>query len=210
MKTIVCSHGFGVRADDRGLFTDIAAAMPEYRFITFDYNIVEDSGNLIVRPLQEQVKILNEHISTESAKVTLLCHSQGCIIASLADLENIDTIIFLAPPTTDSIKHFLGRMLSRKGAVYDPDGVSSLPRSDGTMTYMSGGYAQSIRAVNIEEKYTNLAAKHNLIIIKAKEDEVLGKTAFDFLDVPILELDGGHEFAQPHRSELVAELQKLL
>ena len=36
-QVVVYSHGFGVRKDDRGLFTDIAAALPEAESVMFDY-----------------------------------------------------------------------------------------------------------------------------------------------------------------------------
>jgi hypothetical protein len=47
---VIYSHGFGVRKDDRGLFTDIAATLPSAEHIMFDYNQVDEATVLLRRP----------------------------------------------------------------------------------------------------------------------------------------------------------------
>jgi hypothetical protein len=105
-KGIIFSHGFGVRYDDRGLLTEIASAFPQYKAHLFDYNLANETlKTLTVQPLTKQAKILeNEVVSFVNNEapesITLICHSQGCIVAALADLEDspIDKVIFLARP----------------------------------------------------------------------------------------------------------------
>ena len=49
---IIYSNGFGVRKEDRGLFTAIAKALPDAQHVMFDYNPIHDESNtLTVKPL---------------------------------------------------------------------------------------------------------------------------------------------------------------
>lgn len=210
MKRVICSHGFGVRADDRGLFTAIADALPEHSFTMFDYNNIDAEGNIFVRPLMEQAKLLEDQIAMAGGKVTLLCHSQGCIIASLADLQNVEKIIFLAPPGEMSIERFMAKVASREGNVFNPTGISILHRSDGTKTHVDETYIRSIKNFDVEQKYMDLASKHDLTIIRAAVDEVIGETDFSYLSSQVIILEGGHNFLPPHREALVKTVNELL
>ena len=123
-EEIVFSHGFGVRADGRGIFTDIAKAMPDANCITFDFNTFDSEGNTTVTPLDGQVKILQSHIDRTQEGVTLICHSQGCIVASLANLDKIGQVVFLAPPPLISIERFISKFGKREGSVLNLEGIS--------------------------------------------------------------------------------------
>ena len=58
---IIFSHGFGVRKDDVGLFTDIVKAVPEVESILFDYFDVDEKNKILtIRPFSTQVKMLND------------------------------------------------------------------------------------------------------------------------------------------------------
>ena len=49
--TIIYAHGFGVRKDDRGLFTDIAKVFPDTNHIMFDLDICDNENNTVtIRP----------------------------------------------------------------------------------------------------------------------------------------------------------------
>ena len=50
-RAIIFSHGFGVKADARGMFPEIAAAFPDYESIVFDYNEVLPNGDTVVASL---------------------------------------------------------------------------------------------------------------------------------------------------------------
>lgn len=66
--TVIYSHGFGVRKDDRGLFTDIAAALPNAQHIMFGYNQVDEAtNNLTVAPPDQQAQKLRQLISEAKA-----------------------------------------------------------------------------------------------------------------------------------------------
>lgn len=91
-KILLFSHGFGVKRDDRGLFTDIASHFPDYQSVMFDYNEIDEMSNtLTATPIEQQAKILTQQYNNIPAgqEVFLICHSQGCLVAALTNLQNI-------------------------------------------------------------------------------------------------------------------------
>lgn len=208
---IIFAHGFGVRADGRGLFTDIDKALPEANCITFDFNTFDSEGNTTVTPLGGQVEILQSHIDQAQEGATLICHSQGCIVASLANLDKIGRVIFLAPPPEISIERFMQKFGRREGSVMNPDGISSIPRSDGSTTYIPKEYIDSIKSIDVPSLYKKVAQNHKLTIVRATNDNILGETSFDYLEnVKIIDIAADHDFTGEARSELVNSVKKIL
>lgn len=209
--SIVFAHGFGVRADARGMFTDIAKAMPEANCITFDFNTFDSEGNTTVTPLDGQVAILQSHIDKAQEGATLICHSQGCIVAGLANLDKIGQVIFLAPPPEISIKRFMQKFGTREGSVMNLDGLSSIPRSDGSTTYIPKEYVESIKSIDVPSLYKKVANSHELTIVRATKDNILGKTNFDYLEnVKIIDIPADHDFTGGSRAVLVNSVKKIL
>lgn len=147
MHIIIYSHGFGVQKDDRGLFTDIAAAFPDAHHVMFDYNEIDEANNtLVVAPLDAQAARLNIEIARARAAhpdvtIDIIAHSQGCVAAALAVPTGVRTTILLAPPAQflgldkreiyarkpDTITESDGRILNRFNALYQTIIDSSLP-----------------------------------------------------------------------------------
>ena len=46
LHIVIFSHGFGVRKEDRGLFTAIYRAIPDIKGVMFDYNPINEKSNL--------------------------------------------------------------------------------------------------------------------------------------------------------------------
>jgi predicted alpha/beta hydrolase len=94
----IYSHGFGVKKDDRGLFTDIAVQLSEFEHVMFNYNSFDEANNtMTVTPLDEQAEKLAKKIkvvkeSNPDTPLYLICHSQGCIVAALAKAEGFEKI----------------------------------------------------------------------------------------------------------------------
>ena len=211
MKKIVFSHGFGVRADARGMFTDIAAAFPEYAPVMFDYNTLAEDGGVVVSPIDKQVKMLEAHVVDIDEASVLIAHSQGCIVAALAALPRFRNIILLAPPTAMSMRRVIEKMKQRPGAEINLDGMSKYPRSDGTFTYLSKEYIKSLDGIDTAKIYAKLARRQNVTIIRATNDNVLGETNFDNLSgIALIDIAADHDFTGDARSLLVGELRKIL
>ena len=156
---IVYSHGFGVRKDDRGLFTDIANAVPEAEHVMFDYNQIDQQTNtLTVSPLQRQVQKLKEHLDgvDKDAVIDLVAHSQGCVVAALTKPQNVRQILCLAPPDNADTERLLNFFGSRDGSVVDLDGQSRIPRRDGSTTIIPAAYWQSLKGLDVIRLYNRL------------------------------------------------------
>ncbi|HSX15274.1 MAG TPA: hypothetical protein VLF40_00620 [Candidatus Saccharimonadales bacterium] len=212
MKTVVYSHGFGVDATSRGMFTDIAAAPPDIKFVMFNYNTFDEAGNMTVRPLPEQARMLNEQLLKAEGEVTLLSHSMGCAVAAMADLSKVARAIFLAPPGNGSFskEHFAQKFGSREGAVYDPEGMSSIPRRDGTTTYVGKEYLDALDGVAVEQLYEDAASNLPLTVICAADDEILAKASLKVPGANNLAIPGDHDFNGAARQGLIAKLGDLL
>lgn len=212
MKTVICSHGFGVRADGRGMFTDIAAAFPNARFRMFDYNDSLPNGDIVVVPLSEQASKLQHIIDkTEADEIILLAHSQGSIVAGMVDTSRLAKIILLAPPTIRSMERVIDRIAKRDGATYNPNGVSRLPRSDGTTTLLPKEYIQSLGVVHPLELYQAAAERVPTVIIRATGDTVLGMTNVDEVaNATVIDLAADHDFTGDSRQVLMSALEQYL
>jgi hypothetical protein len=205
---IVYSHGFGVRKDDRGLFTDIANAIPEADHIMFDYNVIDEQANtLIVSPLQAQVQKLREQLSHIDGDITadIVAHSQGCIVAALAKPQNVRKILYLAPPDNVEVDRLINFFGSRDGSDINTEGQSRIPRRVGSTTIIPAAYWQSLNGLDVIRLYNRLPDLAQVKFLIANEDEVLGMTNFDKTDerIDLVQLSGNHDFSDEDRQQLV-------
>ncbi len=205
---VIYSHGFGVRKDDRGLFTDIANALPKAEHILFDYNLIDEQSNtLTVSPLQRQVQLLKEQLDKidGDAMVDLVTHSQGCLVAALAKPQNVRQVLCLAPPDNVDVGRLINFFGSRDGSVIDLDGQSKIPRRDGSTTIIPASYWQSLKGLDVIRIYNRLPDLAKVKFLIANEDEVLGMSNFDKTDerIGLVQLGGNHDFTDDARQPLV-------
>ena len=212
MKTVICSHGFAMRADSAGMFTDIAAAFPDYDFRMFDYYDIKPNGDQLVRSLDDQAKILQRQIDAAPAgEIVLLCHSQGSTVAGLVNLTKVSKIILLAPPIEISRAGLVNRMRHRKGAKLNPYGTSVIPRSNGTTMTIPIEYMDSIEAHDRLTLYRKMADTKPTIIVRALNDETLGLTDFSSLrTITLVDVQGNHNFTGEDRAKLIQALELIM
>lgn len=221
---LLFSHGFGVRKDDRGLFPDIAAGLPQAEAVMFDYNDADETTDtLYATTLPEQVKKLR-HVYDETrannpdATIDLICHSQGCVVAAMAQLKDIHKTIFLAPPDNNFGRNINEKVEAMTGSNQRPgtkvleDGSISYPRRDGSTTIIPQAYWDSRKGVNPIPLYAALAQQTELVIIQATNDEVIGVTDFSELPdkVKVIQMDTGHDFEDDARREIMQLIAKEL
>lgn len=215
---IIFSHGFGTRKDDRGLLSDIAEGFSGTESILFDYNdIDEDKKTLTVHALSEQSRMLNDVIEktrTENpdAIIDIIGHSNGCLVIALAKPNGINKIIFLAPSFDNDIDHILNMFKDRSGTEINLFGVSKLARKDDTFTLVPALFWVERKQSDPIPLYNELSNKTDLIIINAKQDEILGHTNIQGLNnkIKILEIDGNHQFSGESRQVLIDKIKILL
>jgi hypothetical protein len=216
---VIFSHGFGVRKEDKGLFTAIYRAVPGIKGVMFDYNpINEKSNTLTAKPLNEQAHKLRHVINgarTEfpDAVIDLVCHDQGCIVAGLVKSRGIRKVIMLTPPDDISEATVTAQLGARLEAAIDVTVRTRLPGSDGSTTVIHPEYWQSLAGIKPVKLYNLLARVTALRIIKARQDEVLDETSFEGIDpgISLVTLDGSHNFeGEESRKRLLYILQKEL
>lgn len=209
---VVYSHGFGVRKDDRGLFTDIAAGLPDAEHIMFDYSQVDEMANtLTVAPLTEQAKMLRQKLTeaqtaNPDAVIDLVCHSQGCLVAAIANISGVRKTIFTAPPPDADIEDKIKRWRVRYGTQFTTEGTSYLERKDGSTTIVPPEYWLSLKSLDAQELYNRLAGSTELVIVTATKDEVLGEVILNELTptTKVIEMATGHNFEGKARAKLTA------
>jgi hypothetical protein len=216
---IIFSHGFGVRKEDRGLFTAVYRAIPNIEAVFFDYNpINEKSNTLTAKPLNEQAQKLRKVINNTRAEnpdavIDLVCHSQGCVIAGLVKPRGIRKVIMLAPPTDLDEAVVAQQLGKRLETPIDVTARTRLARSDGSTTVIHPEYWQSLAGVKPIKLYNLLARFTALRIINARQDDVLGEVSFEGIDpsISLVTLDGNHNFDEVEsRKRMLYILQKEL
>ncbi len=211
MATIVFSHGFGVKADACGMFTQIADTFPQDSFVFFDYNKILENGDIEVAPLNVQAQILQEKLNQQNEEVVLIAHSQGSIVTGMVELKNVRKVVLLAPPVVMSMRRVVDKLMNKPNAVIDLDGVSKLPRSDGTTTHISKEYIASIDGVNPLELYQSIANTVATVIVRCTEDEVLGLTNVNKVHgAKHIDVKSDHDFSGSARQELLAIIRQEL
>lgn len=217
-KYLVFSHGFGVKKDSRGMFTDIAKAFPGYESVMFDYNEINETDNTVtVRSLSEQAKILQIKIQAvqnlgQNPEIYLVSHSQGCVVAALAHLSHIKKTVLLAPPGSVSSARVNEHFGKRPGVTIEKDGTIRVPRKDGSTTRITKEFIDGLSKIDAIDLYAKLASKTPTTIIIAKEDEMLRPIDFSSLpkSVDILKIDGDHNFTGKSRAGLIQTLKTIL
>ena len=193
------------------MFTEIAANFPELTFDMFDYGDVDQDGNTVVVPLHEQVSTLNEKLDRRVGEnITLLCHSQGCVVAAMSSLHNVERCIFLAPPEVMSVDRMIKTFGKREGSSVDFEGITKFARSDGSKTIVPSAYFESIKNVNPKQLFVDASKKCKIIIVKAAEDQIVGDTDFSGTDIQVLIVPGDHDFFGKDRPALLNALDSLL
>jgi len=211
MTHIICSHGFGVTKTGRGLFTDIAAALPEHTFELFDYNRIHSNGDIEVATLDEQATTLQAVIDAAPKQSVLLCHSQGSMIAGMVDLRKIAKVILLAPPLFESVQSVMSMLAARveSDAPHSQE-IIRIPRKDSTSTLVSTAYIEEMMNTDPKNLYRIIANTTPTTIVNALDDELVGETSFDDMPVQQIDISADHNFTGESRNELIAHVSTLL
>ncbi len=215
---VIYSHGNGVRKDDVGLLTDIADSLPEVENILFDYyEIDEINKTLTTCPISEQVEKLNKVIKevkdqNPDAIIDLIAHSQGTVVAALANIEGIRKCILLTPVFDMSIERTLKRYSTRDDCLIDLNGMSTLYRFDGYLRYVPKEYWTDRENIKTFEAYNKLVEKTEVVIVEANQDTILPKVDLGELSskIKLVTIDGDHNFNGKDRELLLKTVRKFI
>lgn len=216
---IIYSHGFGVRKEDRGLFTAVSRALFSAKSLMFEYSPINESSNTLTEmTLDEQAIKLRKAINiarTEypGAIIDLVCHGQGCVVAALVKPRGIRKVIMLTPPDDISQDAVIKQLSMGKDVAIDVTVRTRLARSDGSTVVIHPEYWQSLAGIKPVKLYNMLARVTSLRILSAKQDEILGNVSFEGIDPTIshVSLQGDHNFEdEESRNRLLYILKKEL
>lgn len=210
-KMIILVHGFGVKSDSRGLFTEIEDALKN-DFLVIRPDFADMQGDFIkVIPISEQVKrfrCVMSHVKNryKTAKLIFIGHSQGCIVTAKARPKN-SLIFLLAPPIKEVFWNFVNSDgWKRKNSSLNMQGESRLTRSDGTLTLVNSDFWTDFKMIDATKEYLELGKSNNVYLVMAGEDHVLGKQVLPD-DMKGFSIDkANHDFKGKSRSDLINKL----
>jgi pimeloyl-ACP methyl ester carboxylesterase len=219
-QLVVFSHGFGVRHDGRGLFTDIAQAFPRgWGFVMFDYDAVDTGSNVsTLVGFAERSKILQAilkwaHQQEGVAQVHVVGHSFGTMTVANVAPEDVGAIILLAPPLSLGSR-FAERYTKRTGSEHDGH-TWKIPRTDGSTTVVDDEVLAELVSVDAEGELAKLALFRPYTIVLAGTDEVIPDADYtELITLPSVTMEGveraDHDFSGEARHELVELVLRLL
>lgn len=218
-NAVIFSHGFGVRRNSNGMFSDISSVLKnDYIIIRFDYNLIDKKNNTnFIYSYKTQALILEAVINfvknnLAQKELTLICHSAGCIVAGLVNSQHVSKIILLAPPIESIHANLKKHFSTRKGAVLDENNLSYLPRTDGSTSIIPADFWSEILTLKPFDLFEKLSKHSDVIVIRALEDDVLSDSYELIKNIPTikyLELHGDHNFSN-NRLELIKTLSSKL
>jgi len=209
-QMVVFSHGFGVERTARGMFSAIVANLPAgYGYALFDYYDFRDDEIEVTTFADQQARLLAVidwvRQQTGVSTLSLVGHSMGCVIASLAKPAALDHVIFLAPPLQIGAR--TRRYFTAKpGARQDGDSWV-VPRSDGSVSRFPEKLFDEIEAVDSAKALLAYAASQPLVVIAAGADQLLqaeDQSVLRSAAITRLVVAGAdHNFSGPARQPLI-------
>lgn len=212
---VMLIHGFGVKRDSRGLFTDIEDQISDkYLSVRGDFTEVYDGYSRAI-PISSQVerlKLIVQHVQKSYLvkNIIYIGHSQGCLVVAKAAPTN-SKIILLAPPIIDPAARFAKTPgWTRPGSILKMDGESRLQRSDGSITIVDSEFWSDFSQINAQSLYEQLNTHNDVQIIFAGSDQVLGNQeapqGIKSNSIPLAE----HDFKGESRKELLDKLLNII
>lgn len=213
---IIFVHGFGVRYDSRGMFTDIKQTLPKnFGSIMFDFNKVSDK-DVYLSSIKEQVEILRgiiENAKTDfpGIKLSVVAHSMGCIITSLAGLNIDGKVIFLAPPDNFGDNRLESYFRHYDGAS-ENNNMLIVPRKDGSISHIPLDFFNEMATIQPIEAMLSYAKTKMINIIQTTRDEVIGATDYGKLSkfANISTIPSDHNFNDSNREAVIEKLATIL
>lgn len=204
---VVFSHGFDVRRDSKGLFSDIAHSLPEhFGFVLFDYHDYRGDTEYL-HTLSEQAAILHQVVAWTKAnlhplELHLVAHSMGCTVASYAAEPSFSSVTYLAPPihSGSGLRRFF---TTHPGLITHSGHSFTVARRSGKTTHVTEAFLSEFESAQPEMFLRRYAASKPLSIIAAKEDRFMPPSIYDSLRKQHLAVEvipGDHNFSDTARA----------
>lgn len=213
---VIFVHGFGVRSDSRGMFTDIVESLPEgWGSVLSDLSDV-DGDNVHILSISDQAKRVKEiygevHEQHPEVTVHLIAHSMGCVVAIEAHLDINGKVVLLAPPSTFGGSALEEYFTHYPGAEKQGDKLV-VPRKDGTISHIPYSFFRQMAHADPIQIISDYTKQHQVEVIAAAEDELVDTRAYDAFgdNARITTLAGDHNFTGDARSELIKTVTRVI
>lgn len=202
---VILVHGFGVKRDSRGMFTDIEAQIRNTMLsVRGEFSDVQQDKTRAI-PFSAQAKRLQTITAFTMQKynpknIVYIGHSQGNFVIAEAKPNNSQAFL-LAPPIGYE-KFVKTPGWSKPGSHFDPQAQSRLVRSDLTVE-VAPEFWREFERVNPNSLYLELAKNNQVEIITAEEDKELGSQELPTEIPRIVIPKANHDFKDASRSELI-------
>jgi len=212
-RMVVFSHGFGVKRDSRGMFTDIVRHLPEgFGYVLFDYYDIDEAHNSVrLTDFAEQVTRLQTVLEWTLKQprvedVGMIAHSMGCIVAALTAIRGLSHVVLLASPTSigeRTRKYFT----SKEGAKKQGD-TWIVPRKDDTTSLIPESLFDQFEAIDAEQSMLKYADTQPFMLVTASKDMAVKGAVYDRIrakpGIQYIEILGAdHNFSGPNRKPLL-------
>ncbi len=220
-KVVVFVHGFGMKRDSRGFFTEIGDSLKDnYLVVKFDLCkvIPEENATLTysfstqAEMLKKVVEYLNSTFNPD--EINIIAHSMGCLVTGMASIGNINNTILLCSPPSKRFRAMQDYFSHKPGTEFNLDGISRVKRSDGSWTLIDSSFWHDLKSVNPPELIENMSLNSATYFIRALQDDVITDESYDEIkslkEVKYLELPGDHNFKGEDREDLVKQINEIL
>lgn len=216
-------HGFGVKRDSRGMFTEIAdflSATPTFKdskMVLINLNEVEEfSNDILTNSFSKQAEILEaayerEHEDSET-EIDIIAHSQGCVVTAIAELPRLRKVIMLAPPTNNDVQKTISFFQERPETEINMEATSYIKRADGSTTTVPKEYWEDRKGMVYADEYKKLSNRNDITMVFANQDQLVDTQYIDEYRklAKVVQIDGNHNFDAPNREGLLRTLHELL
>ncbi|HSX46430.1 MAG TPA: alpha/beta hydrolase [Patescibacteria group bacterium] len=181
-NALLMVHGFGVRNDSRGMFTELAEITDSWA-MSIRGNMADpiDGHTTQAVPFAEQSArveaMLNYADKDGLAQLAVVCHSLGCLSVARSRGVVASQVYLLAPPMGNAFETFIQTPgWQRPGSKLNLAGESTLERKDGSITKVAKEFWDEFEKFGkVERFYAGLGKENKVTVIFAEEDQVWGE-----------------------------------
>jgi uncharacterized protein len=195
--TVILIHGFGITKSEYGMFDALAAKLSQNGFLVFRFdfsgcgesegNYSETSLTKLKSDLSEIIKFVKSQPEVDNSRIGILGQSLGTA-TTITLGPNAKSFVMLGSVSTpeDSLVEFFGEG-------YNPDGISTKKRSNGSVTKIKPQFWKDFENHNLLESVKNI--KSPIIFIHGGSDQL----------VPITDMESYFKNANEPKEKIIIE-----
>ena len=173
--TIILIPGFGVEKREYGMFDDLAETLTDNRFLVYRFDFPgcgESEGNFskaslskLKGDLKEIIEFVRNQERVDSSRIGILSQSFGSALTiALGPKVKCLVLMSIGADLFKIFKRFFGQG-------YNPEGLSSRPRSDGGRTEIGSHFWDDLKKYNLIELIKKITTP--VLFIQASQDQFI-------------------------------------